>query len=122
MKSHIRHPKDRVYVTETQIHDAVEAEIETIRKECHQEAVQAVTTQTLATVLYCLETCYGWKEQRLKKFLEYLHDTEELMVNPSPLHHRFNHLDNMKRMKERYNIDLNKEFPAHCVDERGQRI
>ena len=122
MKARIKNPSNRVYVTETQIHDAVEAEVETIKKEVYKEAVQDITVQTLATVLYCLETCYDWKEQRLKKFVQYLHDTEDLMVNPSPLHHRFSHLDNKQRMKELYGIDLEQEFPAHCVDTRGVSI
>lgn len=122
MKAHMKHPQNRVYVTEAQIHNAVEAEAETIKKEVYKEAVQDITVQTLATVLYCLETCYDWKEQRLKKFVQYLHDTEDLMVNPSPLHHRFSHLDNKQRMKDLYGIDLEKEFPAHCVDTRGVSI
>lgn len=121
MKSHIKNSRDRVYVTEKQVHAAVEAEIETIRLELYQKAVQDITVQTLATVLYTLETCYGWKEQRLKKFIECLHDTEDLMVTPSPLHHRFNHLDNEQRMKDLYNIDLEREFPAHVEPQKGAK-
>ena len=121
MRAHIKNPSNRVYTTEKQIHNAVEAEIDSVRLTIYEAAVQDITVQTLATVLKTLETCYGWKEQRLKQFIQHLHDTEDLMVNPSPLHHRFTHLDNEKYMKETYNIDLEKEFPAHVETKGGRK-
>lgn len=117
MKAHA--PK--VYVTHSQIHKAVEAKVDSIRLEIYKSAVQDITVQTLATVLKTLETCYGWKEQRLKQFIQHLHDTEDLMVNPSPLHHRFTHLDNERYIKETYNINLEKEFPAHVEIKNGRK-
>lgn len=120
MKSHIKHPRDRVCVTEKQIHKAVEAKVDDIRLDIYKAVVQDISVQTLATVLKTLETCYGWKEQRLKQFIQHLHDTEDLMVNPSPLHHRFTHLDNERYMRETYNINLEKEFPAH-VETKNER-
>ena len=122
MKARIKNPTDRVYVTETQIHHAVEAEIETIKKQIYKEAVQDITVQTLATVLVTLEQYYGWKEGRLKKFVEAIHGVEDTMVNPSPLHHRYTHLDNEQHIKEKYGIDLNAEFPTKCVDKSGREL
>lgn len=110
-----------IFVTEKQVQKSVDAQIEDIRFEVYQEAVQDITAQTLATVLVTLEQCYGWKGERLRKFVECIHDTEDLMVKPSPLHHRFTHLDNLKHIKDKYNIDLRKEFPAHAERKKGNR-
>ncbi len=107
--------RTHILVTEKQVQKSVDDMIEDIRFEVYAEAVQNITAQTLATVMVTLEQWYGWKEERLTKFVEHIHDTEDLMVKPSPLHHRFTHLDNLKHIKEKYNIDLIKEFPAHAV-------
>lgn len=110
--------RTHILVTEKQVQKSVDNMIEDIRFEVYSEAVQDITAQTLATVMVTLEQWYGWKEERLKKFVEHIHDTEDLMVKPSPLHHRFTHLDNLKHIKEKYNIDLRKEFPAHAVKKK----
>lgn len=110
--------RTHILVTEKQVQKSVDDMIDDIRYEVYAEAVQDITAQTLATVMVTLEQWYGWKEERLKKFVEHIHDTEDLMVKPSPLHHRFTHLDNLKHIKEKYNIDLRKEFPAHAVKKK----
>lgn len=71
-----------------------------------------LTPQIEATILWTIATRFGWGKKRLRKLVDALHDTNELMSNPSPLHHRFSPLELIDIIKDKYDIDLRKELPA----------
>ena len=58
-----------------------------------------------------MNTSCGWGEKRLKAFVEALHDTDELQSNPSPLHRRFSGLECEEIIKDKFGVDIRKEFP-----------
>ena len=71
-----------------------------------------ITQQCLITVFWTLATNYGWGAGRLRKLADALHDTQDLMNNPSPLHHKFSPLELEQIIKEKYKIDIRAEFKA----------
>lgn len=104
--------KARVAATPREIKSAVKVEFENQYEELYRACATDLTVQALATVLWTLSTAYCWKEQRLKKFVSAMHDTDDLMENPSRLHHKFDPLECEKEIKDKYGIDLRAEFPA----------
>ena len=84
------------------------ADYEKIYRECADDIMQ----QCLITVFWTLTTNCGWGAGRLRKFADALHDVQDLMNNPSPLHHKFSALELEQIIKEKYNIDVRAEFKA----------
>ena len=99
-------------VTFKQIQSAVTDEFERQHDEMFAQMAPKIMAQTLATVLWTMHTRYGWGKRRLRGLVEALHDTDELMDNPSPLHHRFDPLDCERQIQEQFGIDLRREFEA----------
>ncbi len=109
--------KDKIVTSYAGIKKVVEEEFAKKQYEVYNDAVQDITAQVLANVLKTLEVWYGWKESRLKKFINAMHGYEEDMV-------RFGitTTDNYNSLKQKYNIDLAEEFPAHVKQTKnGER-
>ncbi len=83
-------------------------EYERIFKECADELL----VQSISTVMWTLAVNNGWGAGRLRKLADDLHETQDLMNNPSPLHHKFSPLECEQIIKDKYNIDLRAEFKA----------
>lgn len=101
--------KARVLTSEKDVKKAARQEYEEIREEIFRECAHDIMTQALCVVYYTLIQ-KGWREKRLKDFTTEIKATNDLMCNPSRLHHRFSPLDIEKMIKEKYGIDLRKEF------------
>ena len=95
-----------------QIKREVAAEFDRKEPELFKKHAEMLIPQLYAMVLYTLATCEGYGEKRLKRFIEHIHDVDELMENPSKLHHRFDPTDLIDVVKEKYGIDVVKEFPV----------
>ena len=91
---------------------AVAEEIAKQEFDIYKRHAEQLIPQLYAMVLYTLATCEGYGEKRLKRFCEHIHDIDELMENPSRLHHRFDPTDLIDVVKEKYGIDVVKEFPV----------
>jgi hypothetical protein len=98
--------------TFAQIRREVAAEMNRQETELFKRHAEMLIPQVYAMVLYTLATCEGYGEKRLKRFCEHIHDIDELMENPSRLHHRFDPTDLIDVVKEKYGIDVVKEFPV----------
>lgn len=61
-------------------------------------------------VLLLLDKEYGWKKQRLKKFIEHLQEEAELISVVDIIGKRADARKCVKYIKERYDIDLDKEL------------
>ena len=103
---------DKFMVSYKELKKTVEEEFTKKRYEVYADAAQDITVQVLSNVLKTLEIFYGWKQSRLEKFIACLHDYEDDMV-------RFGitTVNNYNEIKDKFSIDLVKEFPAHV---RGQ--
>lgn len=77
-----------------------------------RECADDITAQCLATVFWTLAINNGWGAGRLRKLADALHDTQDLMNNPSPLHHKFSPLECEQIIKDKYKIDIRAEFKA----------
>ena len=95
--------------TDSKIRRTCREEYEQYREEIFKECAHDIMTQALCVVYYTLIQ-KGWREKRLKDFTAEIKATNDLMCNPSKLHHRFNPIDIEKMIKEKYGIDLRKEF------------
>lgn len=104
----------KILMSYDEVRQTVEEEFAKKQYELYSEAVQDITVQVMANVLKTLEVWYGWKESRLKKFVQSMHGYEEDMV-------RFGITtnDNFTDIKEKYNIDLAEEFPAHVKQHKA---
>lgn len=108
MKSRIiKRDTDKVLMSQAEIKKAVEAEFTKQHYDLYCQACQDITVQVLANVLSTLELWYGWKKDRLRKFIDTLHSEEDDMLRLGTTT-----LENAQRVKERYGIDLYEEFPA----------
>lgn len=114
MKAHKTYPKDKpiVFKNYAEFQKAVADEIAKQEPEIFKKHAEMLIPQVYAMVLYTLATCEGYGEKRLKRFCEHIHDIDELMENPSRLHHRFDPTDLIDVVKEKYGIDVVKEFPV----------
>lgn len=83
-----------------------------VREEVYTECANDIMIQCLSTVFWTLATNCGYGAGRLKKLAEMLHDTKDLMDNPSRLHHKFSGLECEQIIKEKYGVDLRAEFTA----------
>lgn len=86
----------------------LEDEHERIFKQCADDLL----VQNLATVFWTLAVNNGWGAGRLRKLADDLHETQNLMNNPSPLHHKFSPLECEQIIKDKYKIDIRAEFKA----------
>lgn len=109
--------KARTYTTPKEIRREVEKETAEQYEKIFRKCADELTVQVLATVIWTLMTNYkyNWGKKRIMQFIEALHDTEDMMDNPSYLHHRFSPLECEQIIKDKYGIDLRKEFPAKVV-------
>ena len=82
------------------------------RVQIFTECANDITAQLLGTVFWTLATNLNWGAGRLRKFADLLHETKDLMDNPSLLHHKFSGLECLQIIKEKYGIDLAAEFSA----------
>lgn len=82
------------------------------REQIFTECANDITAQLLGTVFWTLATNLNWGTGRLRKFADLLHETKDLMDNPSLLHHKFSGLECLEIIKEKYGIDLAAEFSA----------
>ena len=87
-------------------------EYENMREEIFRQCADEIMAQAIATVLWTLQTRYGWKRKRLWDFANALLDTRDLMCKPSKLHHKFSPLDCIKELKDKYGMDIKKLFKA----------
>ena len=99
---------DKIPMSYDGIKEVVEQEFAKRQYELYSDAVQDITAQVMANVLKTLEVWYGWKEQRIRKFINAMHGYEEDMLKFG-----ITSTDNYNHFKDDYNIDLVEEFPAH---------
>lgn len=104
--------KARVLTSEKDVRRVARQEYEEVREEIFKECADDIMAQALCTVFYTLVTAYGWRKQRLRNFADALHSTNDLMCNSSRLHHRFSPLDIEQTLKDKYSLDLRREFKA----------
>ena len=102
--------KARTINTREEIKRQVSKQLEDGYEEIFRKAANDVFIQNLAVMLWTMETRFGWKGKRLRDLTDALHDTDDMMCNPSKIHHRFSPLDCEKHLKEKYGIDLRSEF------------
>lgn len=86
-------------------------EYEKMREKYFRELAPDITAQNIAFMLWTMHTRFGWGAKRIRRLIEAFHDTEDLMENPSRLHHRFSPLECEEILKEKYGVDIRKEFP-----------
>lgn len=98
--------------TDTRSRRIAREEYENVREEIFRSCANDIMVQTLSTVIWTLMTAQDWDGEKVKKFVEQLHDTDELMDNPSKLHHKFSGLECEQIIKEKCGVDLRAEFPA----------
>lgn len=101
-----------MFKSNKELNKAVEKEMERLEPYYFEKHAKTLIPQLYAMVLYTLATCEGYGVKRLKRFCEHIHDIDELMDNPSRLHHRFDPTDLIDVVKEKYGIDVVKEFPV----------
>lgn len=77
-----------------------------------RECADNILAQAFAAVFWTLAVNDGWGTKRLQKLVDDLHETQNLMNNPSPLHHKFSPLECAQIIKDKYNIDIRAEFKA----------
>lgn len=90
---------------------AVADEIAKQEPEIFKRHAEQLIPQVYAMVFKVMDMDHGWKAKRLWQLIHELKDLDDLMENPSPLHHRFSPVDCEREMKEKYGIDFRKEFP-----------
>lgn len=112
MKAHKHVKAHTPPTTFSQIKREVAAEVNRKEPEIFKKHAEMLIPQVYAMVLYTLATCEGYGVKRLKRFCEHIHDIDDLMENPSRLHHRFDPTDLIDVVKEKYGIDVVKEFPV----------
>lgn len=93
------------------IRKAVAEEFDAQYYELYCKAAADICAQNTATFLWTMMTRFGYGEKRLRQLVEALHDTEDLMENPSRMHHRFSPLECEEILKEKFGIDVREEFP-----------
>lgn len=102
----------RVYMSASEVrkisHEQYEEERANIFKDCADD----IMAQAISVVLWTLATRYEWGRKRLTDFTDALKDTNDLMCNPSKMHHRFSPLDCEKSIKDKYGIDIRDKFKA----------
>lgn len=114
MKARITHSdNDRVLMSRAGIKQIVEQEFTNKQYELYNSCARDITIQVLSNVLNTLEYWYGWKKDRLKKFIEQLHKEEDDMVQLG-----VSTIDNVRRIKEKFGIDLIEEFPDVVVERK----
>lgn len=105
---------EKIALSRDEIKAIVEQEFTKKQYELYSDAVQDITVQVMANVLRTLEVWYDWKEQRLRKFIHSMQGYEEDMVR-----YGITTTDNYNYFKEKYNIDLVEEFPAHVKQHKN---
>lgn len=86
----------------------VSAKYDEIFADCAADVMQ----QTLANVLLCLERDYNFGKKRLSDFVKALQGWCDIMDSPTELTKGWTTNDNIKYFREKYGIDLKKEFSA----------
>lgn len=114
MKAHKTYPKDKpiVFKNYAEFQKAVADEIAKQEPEIFKRHAEQLIPQAYAMFFWTLDLNYGWKKKRLLKLVEDLKETDYLMEHPSRLHHRFSPIDCEREIKEKYGIDVVKEFPV----------
>lgn len=107
--------KARVITNVKEIREEVNRQMTEKKFELMQEIASELAVQVLANVLVTLEKSYGFKQKRLQGFVDNLKSMCDLMSNPLPITHRFDVDDNIDDLKEKYGIDLKKEFKFDVV-------
>lgn len=80
------------------------------RERIFREVADDILQQAFASVYWTLVTYDDYDAEKLQELTDHLHDTQYLMNNPSPLHHKFSPLECMDIIKEKFNIDIRAEF------------
>ena len=93
MKAHNR-------LTNKQKQEANKA-ISEYREQIFVQCANDITAQLLGTVFWTLAINLNWGAGRLRKFADLLHETKDLMDNPSHLHHKFSGLECLEIIKEK---------------------
>lgn len=83
--------------------------------ETYADCASDVMQQTLANVLLCLERNYGFGKKRLSDFVHALQMWCDVMDSPTERTGTWTTEDNIAYFKEKYGIDLKKEFQAVVV-------
>lgn len=103
--------KARQKLTHKQI-TAARNEFDKFHEDVFRECADDIMVQCMITMFWTLATNFEFGKKRLHKLIDALHDTEQLMNNPSPLHHKFSALDLDNVLKDKYGIDIAREFKA----------
>lgn len=98
-----------MFKSNKELNRAVAREMERLEPEYFQKHAAELIPQYMAMVLWTIQLNKG--EEAMREFIEDFHETDYLMDNPSKLHHRFDPTDCDKELKEKYGIDVRKEFP-----------
>lgn len=102
MRAHRKPPK---WAIETAA-KAVDEQKEAVYRECYQD----LGTQFMGMVLYTLDKQYGWKEKRLRDFVEAVRDMSSTL-DTRTFRGKADAIDCRKYINDKYGIDLEKEFP-----------
>lgn len=111
MKAHKHVKAHTPPTTFSQIKRECVAEMDRLEPEYFKKHAEQLIPQAFAMFLWTMAVNYGWGKQRLRKLAEALHETDYLMDNPSRMHHRFDAIDLIEVVKDKYGIDVVKEFP-----------
>ena len=96
-------------------------EVSRMYEQVYAECAADVMQQTLANVLLCLERDYGWRSKRLREFVSNLQGWCDIMQTDTPITKSWTTNDNIDYFKNKYSIDLRKEFEAEVTHGDGQR-
>lgn len=110
--------KAKILTNTKSVREEVQRQFSELKTDLMREIAPDLAGQILSNVLITLEKSYGFKKQRLKTFLDQLHATCDLMDKPTGLTHRWTVDDNIKYLKDKYDIDLKKEFTFDVIEEK----
>lgn len=83
------------------------------KRQIYDLVVDEITAQILSTVIFTLETEYGFGKKRLRDFCDALHRTNQDMISGVAFFGQKRTLDLSRydeEIKRKYDIDLRKEF------------
>ena len=114
----------RNYILRKDVKEEVEKEFTLKYDEIFDKIVQDIGTQLMANVLYTLDKYYGFKGKRLKEFVANCNDVCKSMENPNIFNNkkRWTADDNVRYIKDKYGIDLDKEMTFERDKNDKQKI
>ena len=85
-------------------------EYEKVRDEVYKEALSDVSSQLVSVFLFELNKTYGFGEKRLRDVMDGITSWFSLICDKSHWRGKFEAEDCIKYLKDKYNIDVDKEM------------